>query len=78
MNINNNPSMDALAGINVDEPPIRVKWVDLERVNRGGAKSHCPECGAGTLLVRRDSNTLEILAEDNCILCGQQFIYTDF
>jgi hypothetical protein len=73
----NKPSDDVLAGINASEPIIRIKWANLERVAEGGTKSHCPTCGRGALLVRRDADTLKLLPEDRCILCAQRVVYTD-
>ncbi len=68
---------DELTGINANKEPIEVKHADLERSGESAYRSVCPSCKAGYLLVKRDQTTFEILSEDNCILCGQQFVYMD-
>lgn len=69
---------EALAGINREKEPIVVAHALLERCSENsGYRSGCPVCKAGTLSVRRDPETHEIVSEDNCVLCGQRFIYTD-
>ena len=69
--------MDDLAGINIDKEPITVKHSDLSKVKYSKFRSNCPVCEVGFLLVQRDDDTFELLAGDNCILCGQRFIYSD-
>jgi hypothetical protein len=69
---------EALVGINKEKEPIEVKHNDLERVSENsGFRSICPVCEKGTLPVKRDPETFALLSEDNCLLCGQRFIYTD-
>jgi hypothetical protein len=68
---------EKFAGMNIEKDPIEVKHADLERDDPTTFRSICPACKAGTLAGRRDPETFEILSEDNCILCGQRFIYTD-
>jgi len=68
---------DKLAAINVGRPSITVRHAGLERVGNGRFKSLCPSCGKGVLPVRRDPATLELLAEDSCLLCSQRFSYSD-
>ena len=66
-----------LSGINIDKPPIHVRHTDLVRASDSRFRSDCPVCKAGALPVRRDQKTLELIAEDYCLLCGQGFIYDD-
>ena len=68
----------AMYGVNIYKVPINVKHSELKRVSVYSAfKSECPVCKEGLLLLVRDSKTFKLLAEDRCILCGQQFIYSD-
>lgn len=62
---------------NIGKNPIHVKHKELERDLNSEYKSICPKCKKGLLLFRRDSNTLMLLPDDVCILCGQHFIYDD-
>jgi hypothetical protein len=63
---------------NVNKPPIRVNHRDLKRASLNSIyRSVCPICDRGYLLVRRDLTTFELSEQDNCILCGQRFIYND-
>ena len=71
---------------NLDEPVLRVRHADLEPVisGRTGEDLHvevlrraCPVCVEGVLLLRRSPETGFLLAEDLCVLCGQQVEYTD-
>jgi len=62
---------------NVAEPPVEVEYYGLERTHPGRWASKCPICKGGVLLVHRNNETLEILAQDNCMLCGRRFVYTD-
>ena len=43
----------------------------------GQLKSVCPKCKMGTLACIRDPQTMELLPNDNCLLCGQWVRYTD-
>lgn len=66
------------SGWNAKNPPIRVAHAELDRLSEDSDyKSKCPKCPKGVLLVRRDQTTFDLIAEDCCLLCGQQFIYTD-
>ena len=69
--------MNLLTGINKDSPPRAVKHSELTRVGDSRYKSDCPECGVGTLLVRREEKSLRLEAYDTCILCAQRFTYSD-
>jgi hypothetical protein len=69
--------MSLLTGINKDSPPRAVKHSELTRVGDSRYKSDCPECGVGTLLVRREEKSLRLEAYDTCILCAQRFTYSD-
>ena len=66
-----------LAGININKDPIAVKHRDLEREGDSMYRSSCPVCKEGILIVGRDQKTFQLLEDDNCILCGQRFIYSD-
>lgn len=70
--------LEKLVGININEPPLEVKHSELERADEDSEhKSKCPKCKAGVLLMRRHHETFLLRNFDNCILCGQRFIYTD-
>jgi len=68
---------EEIAGTNINKAPIEVRHANLERDDPGQFRSTCPVCHIGFLAGRRDEKTFEILKEDRCLLCGQQFIYTD-
>jgi len=55
--------------LNIDKEPIVLDCFISRRI--------CPICEDGVLLGRRDNETLEMLKTDNCILCGQRFVYKD-
>lgn len=64
------------AGCNLNKVVLRIKHTDLERSSEESPfRSLCPVCKQGFLLVRRHGTTLSHY--DNCILCGQHFIYLD-
>jgi hypothetical protein len=67
----------ALTGINIDKPPLKIKHWKLPRVGDSQYRRQCPVCKEGLLLVRRDEKTLELQAEDMCTLCAQQVVYED-
>jgi hypothetical protein len=62
---------------NIDKEPIKVKHSSLTRFGDSLFKSECPACEKGLLLVNRDMETLQVIATDRCIMCGQMFIYED-
>ena len=62
---------------NFDEPTIEINHADLERYDDSVYKSVCPKCKEGILLIYREHKTLNLLAEDVCISCGQHFKYLD-
>ncbi len=62
---------------NYDNPTETVFHSKLRPADAGRYKSECPKCRIGMLPVRRDDKTFNILKEDNCLLCGQHFIYAD-
>lgn len=67
-----------LVALNIYNSPVTVAHAELERVSdRSIFRSVCPVCIKGTLLVRRDHTTFKLIAGDNCVLCGQQFVYSD-
>ena len=58
--------------------PLKVNHKDLERFcPESKYKSKCPKCSDGLLLMRRDSVTCRLQDFDNCISCGQTFLYLD-
>ena len=70
--------MDALAGINIDKPCRQVRHGDLTRTDSEvWYRSDCPVCHEGVLPVCRDQETFQLERFDRCLLCGQQFEYTD-
>ena len=70
---------DFVYGCNAKNKPIEVRHQDLEPDSDESLfRSECPICSRGVLLVRRDQKTFHLSSWDNCISCGQQFIYTDF
>lgn len=69
---------------NINKPTIKIQYLNLKRWDKENSnhKSICPVCADGLLLMRRDPNcwngsTFLISNKDNCISCGQSFIYTD-
>lgn len=65
-------------GENYRKLPLSVRWTQLERASGDSAfRSECPVCGQGLLLVRRTSNLENFSCYDNCITCGQTFVYED-
>jgi len=69
--------MNKLTGINVARKIEKVKHSDLTRMDNSQFRSICPFCREGILLVQRDPNTLQLVKEDHCLLCGQRVIYSD-
>lgn len=71
-------SAEELSGYNIYNEPVTVKHAELERASDESMfRSICPTCKKGYLMVRRHSKTFKLEAHDNCILCGQHFIYSD-
>jgi hypothetical protein len=66
-----------IAGSNIDKDPIYIEHASLETDHADSFLAACPVCKRGTILGQRDQVTFEILSKDNCVLCGQQFIYRD-
>lgn len=64
-------------GRRVAFPVERVKHADLDRVGDSAHTSQCPSCDPGTLVMRRDPETHQLLAEDACLYCGQRVVYAD-
>lgn len=65
-------------GSNAANPVVDVRHRDLARCSDESVyRSHCPTCKEGVLLVYRDPKTFQLMAEDNCILCGQRYKYLD-
>lgn len=62
---------------NIEEPTINVKLAGLTLLREGGHQWACPVCADGTLVMRRHPDTLELLENDRCLLCGQSFRYVD-
>jgi uncharacterized protein (DUF983 family) len=64
--------------VNTKAEPLHVLHAQLKRSDEESRyRSHCPVCTEGVLFLRRDQKTLVLLAEDNCIACGQRIIYDD-
>lgn len=58
--------------INILNDPIKVYHANLLESNDNSMyRRECPFCEIGLFLVRRNMETLELEAEDNCISCGQ-------
>jgi hypothetical protein len=73
-----NKIMEKIAGCNATKPAITVKHSDLKKVSPNSIyRVFCPACKDGVLPVSRDRETLELLALDRCLLCGQEVIYSD-
>ncbi len=65
-------------GANLNQPPVYVRHAELERYSEeSDYRSVCPTCKKGLLLVRRDHETLELTAVDNCTRCAQTVVYED-
>jgi hypothetical protein len=65
-------------GCNVRNQVISVCHAHLRRWSVSSEfRSFCPICQTGILLVHRDSSTFRIIRRDNCVRCGQSFVYTD-
>ena len=62
---------------NFAKEPLHINHADLKRSDSSFYRSVCPECAEGILLVRRDLESFELLAEDCCIVCARRFIYAD-
>jgi hypothetical protein len=57
---------------------IEVRHADLTKLSdESDFKVDCPVCVRGVLLVRRNPETFNLMAQDNCCFCGQRFRYTD-
>jgi len=66
-----------VVGTNITKSCVQVKHSELTRVGHSHYKSECPVCKRGMLLIARSWDTLILEELDRCILCGQQFQYTD-
>ncbi len=64
---------------NFGKPVLQVNWFDLGRlaIDRNSHRSCCPTCTGGVLTMHRHAESLELLAEDLCTLCGQRIVYLD-
>jgi len=70
--------LNKFAGVNINEPVINVFHQHLKIWDEESLyKRICPKCG-GILPVLRSSDTLEIIPEDYCFLCGQHYYYLDY
>jgi len=66
-------------GENLFKDILFVKHKELERVSEHSVyRSSCLVCKTGILPVCRDQKTFELIPDDNCLLCGQRYHYTDF
>jgi len=64
------------AGANINAKLRKVKHSKLKRFGDSAFKSECPVCGEGILAMRRNDNG-KLLKTDQCLWCGQSFLYTD-
>lgn len=65
-------------GENAGKDALRVRHSEMERYDSESIfKTSCPVCKEGVLLVRRRKGYVGVLSEDNCVLCGQKFVYLD-
>lgn len=63
---------------NLNIAPLEVKHKELKRAEEDSQyKSICPNCERGLLLMQRDNVTFFLKKDDNCILCGRRYVYTD-
>lgn len=62
---------------NSNKTPLYVNFYELERYDDSSFRSNCPVCHSGLLTMIRCSDTGQLLQQDNCVLCGQLFIYND-
>ena len=65
------------AGFNINTPSLVIRHKDLKRIGDSPYRSKCPVCTDGILFLRRDPDSGMLLSMDNCIYCGQRFIYED-
>lgn len=73
-----NEEIEELAGSNLYNSLVSVIHSDLKRASADSMfRSECPVCFKGMLMVKRNQATLKLEANDHCILCGQQFVYSD-
>jgi DNA-directed RNA polymerase subunit RPC12/RpoP len=67
-----------IATCNIGKDCICVNHSDLQRYSLTSIhKSVCPACKDGILMMQRDPQTMRLLPRDRCILCGQEYEYTD-
>ena len=70
-------AQEKYAGKNIHKPTMEVRHSELGRSDASVYRSVCPACEHGVLPVQRDTDTMELMAEDRCLLCGQRFTYSD-
>jgi len=63
-------------GGNFRKKPIKIKHASLERTDSSIYRSKCTVCEEGILPMRRKKDST-LSNKDNCMFCGQPFIYTD-
>lgn len=65
-------------GYNLNRPVMYVLHRQMKRATGDSLyRTECARCPTGVLLVMRDRETLELAADDNCIVCGQRYRYLD-
>ena len=63
---------------NVNSPIIELCQLELRRESeKSSYVTVCPACNEGSLLMRRDHDTLKLSEFDRCLLCGQTVRYLD-
>jgi len=57
-----------------------VIYIDHDSLKRFCEESYwkrlCVKCN-GLLLVHRDQQTMKVIPQDRCVVCGQQYLYLD-
>lgn len=72
------PAPEPQPSTNFGEPVLEVMHANLAPASsESGYRRKCIKCEGGILLVQCASDSLAIVAEDNCILCGQRYKYLD-
>lgn len=65
---------------NLTKPILHILHAELKRAQEDSAfKSECSVCQVGLLLMRRGDygGSFKLLRIDQCIRCGQRYIYDD-
>ena len=57
--------------------PLLTKYSELIPMGEDTYKVECPMCKDGVLLLRRHPEKMHLLADDNCVSCGQAVHFID-